>query len=115
MLQALHFFVAYYILNTVLFKHAVSILQKTDHQRDELRQAIINKHRIIRGLQESKRAQWAQFQRILFNQQPPIIAAEYVPVQAKPGVPQITIANTALKDLIHDLKTAIVRKIVHDT
>ena len=113
--QAINFFVAYYILNTVLFKHAVAIIQREDTQRNALRQAIINEHRRMQSLQEQKQEQWKQYQRSLLDQQPQnILAEDILSIQSTPPIPQVKLSQSYLDTLTDDITTVIVQRITHD-
>ena len=113
--QAINFFVAYYILNTILFKQAVALIQKKETQRNALRQAIINEHRRMQSLLELKQEQWKQYQSSLHDQQPKnILTDDILPIQSKPLIPQAKLSQSYLETLTNTVTSEIVQRIAHD-
>jgi hypothetical protein len=113
--QAINFLVAYWLLNTLLLKHGVALVQARDDELHTLEHTVSTRRTELQVRQELIHNQWQAFKNLLGKQQPIFKHGLRKPLQTtehllnEPLPPESVIQNA-----VHQITTKIMDKVVHD-
>lgn len=108
--QALNFFITYFVLRYLFFKPAVTMIDSQDTYERTLRSDIVSQHAHIAHIAQHQQEQWNESKKLLAKKIPDVHSFYQVPMEQVEGVePQLV--SQKLKDtLVGQVEASIIKR-----
>lgn len=114
-LQIFHFILAYFILDRLLLRKAVDIIQKEQADQEALMNGIQKERDAVAEKQEQKQIDWQRYQNQFMEKIPqPIIQPKLTLFEKKTvSIPEVS--ENEINRYAHELKSLLIEKVTNDS